>query len=250
LRLSGFRRGVGGSVCSLPEKRRRDRVISKFAGQVSGRRTAGGVAAVHMLCHCPFHLLIIMVTAHSQQVHCRYGCVWTEEVGITTPVAAQADQAAPFTLCNCASGDFWQVGWVVDEGACEEILKIGDRYNHEQDCEYQPVVCPFNPDRCEVMYKFELEEHLEVCPYNKVDGAKTAQMEQRRRERTDTFNLFTYMTIWVFFVYFLYSSHTFGSQIRHASPALLSLFSLPVCFILAIAVYETSRADASQADVE
>ena len=33
------------------------------------------------------------------------------------------------------------------------------------------------------MYKFELEEHLELCPYNKVDGVKTAQMDGKSSRR-------------------------------------------------------------------
>lgn len=88
-----------------------------------------------------------------QRVHCRYGCTWTDEVG-----------------------------WVVDGDGCEEILQLGTRETHEVDCEYQPVLCPVAPDLCEVMYKWELEEHLEhECPYARPDAIKEAQKDERRR---------------------------------------------------------------------
>ena len=123
-----------------------------------------------------------------QRVHCRYGCTWTDEVG-----------------------------WVVDaDNGCEEILQLGSREAHEVDCEYQPVLCPVAPDLCEVMYKWELEEHLEECPYARPDAIKQAKVEERRRKRTDVYSLFTYLTVWVFVVYFLYSSHTFGHKMREA----------------------------------
>jgi hypothetical protein len=145
-----------------------------------------------------------------QRVHCRYGCTWTDEVG-----------------------------WVVDaDNGCEEILQLGSREAHEVDCEYQPVLCPVAPDLCEVMYKWELEEHLEECPYARPDAIKQAKVEERRRKRTDVYSLFTYLTVWVFMVYFLYSSHTFGHKMREAGAVFGLLFSLPITFILALGIYE------------
>ena len=144
-----------------------------------------------------------------QRIHCRYGCAWTEEVG-----------------------------WVVDSDGCDEVLQLGNRAAHEEDCECQPVVCPVAPELCDVMYKWELEEHLEVCPYARPGALRSAAVEERRRKRTDPYTLFTYLTVWMMVVYFLYTSHTFGHKIREAGPLIGALFSLPICFILGLSMYE------------
>eukprot|EP01052_Picozoa_sp_SAG31_P008776 SAG31_NODE_449_length_15539_cov_21.936658_13_plen_126_part_00 len=105
------------------------------------------------------------------------------------------------------------------EVLCDELQPLGRREEHEAECESQPVVCPFAPERCDVMFKcaqtkpaqqfsicathsysddvhicdrYELDEHVETCPYR--DGTpKEAAAAERRRRRTDPYELFTYM---------------------------------------------------------
>ena len=87
--------------------------------------------------------------------------------------------------------------------------------------------------------RYELDEHIETCPYR--DGTpKEAAAAERRRRRTDPYELFSYMTIWVMVLYFLYTSHIIGPKLHAAGGLLLALFSLPVCFIIGLSYYEAN----------
>jgi len=142
-----------------------------------------------------------------QEVHCRWGCTWTDEVG-----------------------------WVVDEDGCAETVALAQRQQHERDCGHRPVLCPFS-DRCGVFVQLELDAHLEVCPHRE-SVPLSDKMQKRQRRRTDVYQLFTYLTVWIMLLYFLYTSHTFGLKIRQAGGVLVALFSLPIVFIGFILAYE------------
>lgn len=67
-------------------------------------------------------------------VHCKYGCQLAED-GQT---------------------------YVVDPSGCPVTVKISNRRDHEEDCDFMPVECPNNAG-CPSLLKKDLEDHLRHC---------------------------------------------------------------------------------------
>eukprot|EP00039_Didymoeca_costata_P029354 m.24312 g.24312 ORF g.24312 m.24312 type:complete len:699 (-) comp7595_c0_seq1:214-2310(-) len=51
---------------------------------------------------------------------------------------------------------------MIDEEGCKAIIPLGDRLEHEKDCEFQPVRCP-NSVKCGPLIKRDLDNHLTIC---------------------------------------------------------------------------------------
>lgn len=92
---------------------------------------------------CPVdgHSLSVVVAniAVSEQIgemliHCKYGCKLSED----------------------------SQSYVVDPGRCPVTVKIANRREHEDDCDYMTVECPNNAG-CPPLLKKELEDHLRHC---------------------------------------------------------------------------------------
>lgn len=70
-------------------------------------------------------------------IHCRYGCKPAQD----------------------GSG-----AYEIDPSGCSVIIKLGCRYEHENECEYAPVKCP-NSSLCPPVIKKYLPEHLKTCQH-------------------------------------------------------------------------------------
>lgn len=51
----------------------------------------------------------------------------------------------------------------VDPGGCPEVIKIGEREQHEATCGYAWVECPVGRGLCGAVRRRDLETHMEVC---------------------------------------------------------------------------------------
>ncbi|KAI0208594.1 E3 ubiquitin-protein ligase TRAF7 [Lamellibrachia satsuma] len=54
----------------------------------------------------------------------------------------------------------------VNPTGCPLTIRISEKSDHEQDCQYAPVRCPNNPD-CPMLKKRELEKHMKLCKHAK-----------------------------------------------------------------------------------
>ncbi|XP_065899712.1 E3 ubiquitin-protein ligase TRAF7-like isoform X1 [Dysidea avara] len=101
-----------------------------------------------------------------------------DDVQLSLMVAniAVADQVGELSIHCCYgcrpksdnSGDY-----EVNPSGCPMIIKLANRHEHEEKCDYTPVQCP-NSSKCPVLLKKDLMEHLAQCyrvrcPHSKYD---------------------------------------------------------------------------------
>ncbi|XP_019849787.1 PREDICTED: E3 ubiquitin-protein ligase TRAF7-like [Amphimedon queenslandica] len=68
-------------------------------------------------------------------------------------------------LVHCCYGVILKDGHahpVVDTNGCQAVIKISEKHEHEENCEFKPISCP-NDEECPKMFRKELEQHLQMC---------------------------------------------------------------------------------------
>eukprot|EP01114_Cavostelium_apophysatum_P006392 TRINITY_DN1767_c0_g2_i1.p1 TRINITY_DN1767_c0_g2~~TRINITY_DN1767_c0_g2_i1.p1 ORF type:complete len:704 (+),score=172.37 TRINITY_DN1767_c0_g2_i1:218-2113(+) len=52
--------------------------------------------------------------------------------------------------------------WIKDEGGCSQIVRLAKRKEHEEQCPYATIKCPYS-DSCPPIRRMLLDEHLKTC---------------------------------------------------------------------------------------
>ena len=63
-------------------------------------------------------------------------------------------------------GGSGQIEYERDPEGCPEVVKIGERDKHEDTCLFAWVECPVGKERCSLIRRMKLEEHIEGCNQN------------------------------------------------------------------------------------
>ena len=54
-------------------------------------------------------------------------------------------------------------GYEVDHEGCPQLIKIGEREEHEGSCKFAWVECPVGRSLCGPVRRMQLEQHMDVC---------------------------------------------------------------------------------------
>jgi len=75
---------------------------------------------------------------------------------------AQIDDLSIYCCHGVKSNDSGKT-WEVDTEGCPEMLKYGNREEHESTCKYQLVMCSYGGKLCERIRQKNLDEHFKIC---------------------------------------------------------------------------------------
>jgi len=165
--------------------------------------------------------LLAKTLVEELDTHCTYGCVYDD-----------------------------QDGWTLDLHGCPDTVKFHLRKAHQKGCEYAPVRCPYGGDRCQLIPRMDLEEHMEDdCPHNLL---VREEEERRKKSEIDPLEAITILVVWSLIMFGLLQTEFLGGMLRKASGPLSILIGFPVgmVFILMIVEYWYHSNDVNNDDDE
>ncbi|XP_048755261.2 E3 ubiquitin-protein ligase TRAF7-like isoform X2 [Ostrea edulis] len=117
------------------------------------------------------HPVINIKCGHTFCKKCASGCVRcpvdnepcdANQLILNRLVVGQIDEL----LIYCKYGVRQQNGtYVQDSTGCQEQISIGNRHQHEDECNFAPKPCPNDALNCGTFRSSELQQHLQICPY-------------------------------------------------------------------------------------